>query len=336
MTSILNLAGRILPRACLAISLFSIICSCAPKSVRPPLPPGDIPVPPPVSQEDEQFGHEVLGGLSQKYELDYDHPRRSEVDEIVNRIAQAIGASNQPWHVHVFKAGSVKNAAATRGNHIFVWTGIINATTSEDELSAILAHEMAHVLLRHTEPTERESWAKVVVEGVAIAAAVGSSIATGGAYGADILVDVATALTKEIGQGILVNPYAREKEHEADELGLVLMKKAGYPPQAAIDFWSRALNDPAFTASISFFSTHPPARDRLERLQTIVNAMYGISGTPISTPLSAPSVTPTPVVYPTSPTGPLGAANSNAQPVPSYPIPTVTLDPDDSFDVRAK
>jgi len=170
-----------------------------------------------------------------------------------------------------------------------------------------------------------------------VAAAVGSSIATGGAYGADILVDVATALTREIGQGILVNPYAREKEHEADELGLVLMKKAGYSPQAAIDFWSRALNDPAFTASISFFSTHPPAKDRLERLQSIVNAMYGISGSPSSTPLSAPSVAPSPIVYPTLSTGVPTPINSNPKPVPSsYPVPAVTLDPDDSFDVRAR
>ncbi|HMO16499.1 MAG TPA: M48 family metallopeptidase [Oligoflexia bacterium] len=322
---------------------------------RPPLPPGVIPPPKPVSQADEQYGHEILGGLSLKYELDYDHPRRSEVDDIVAKIVDSIGASNYPWHVHVFKDRTVKNAAATRGNHIFVWTGIIDSTRNEAELSAVLAHEMAHVLLQHTEPTEEESWTQVLIEVTAMAAAVGSTIATRGAYGSDIVAEVAAALTRELGQGILVNPYTRDKEHEADEVGLFLMQKAGYPPEAAIEFWSRAVNDPAFSASLPFFSTHPPASDRLQRLQMTVYSMKNSSGNNFPGGFQAKATPPSPTQQGASTqtgTKPL-PPTTNSNPIPTstpsrsvaagrspmqgkYPGPAVVLDPNDSFDVRVK
>jgi hypothetical protein len=78
---------------------------------------------------------------------------------------------------------------------------------------------------------------------------------------------VTSGITQEVGSGILVYPYSRQLEHEADTVGLMLMAKAGYDPQGAIDFWKRAQKSPEFSSSVSFLSTHPAAENRLQQLQ---------------------------------------------------------------------
>ncbi len=246
-----------------------LITSCTP--ARRSFSPGEIPVAKPVTPAEEQYGHQLLNEFSKEYELDYDHPRRAEVDHIMNRITNALGAAKLPWHVHVFKAPQVKNAAATKGNHIFVWTGMIDATKDESELAGIISHEVAHVISRHTDASEEENLRKILVNIGAMAAGAAANIAIGGT-GGSIAGDIASNATGKLGAGILVYPYDRAKELEADEIGLFISAKAGYDPKSVINFWQRALSDPAFSSGIPFFSTHPPAADRLTNLQRLIPA----------------------------------------------------------------
>jgi metalloendopeptidase OMA1, mitochondrial len=331
----------------------AVFCSsCAPS--RASLAPGHIPPPRQVSLEDEKVGHQLLRQLSQKYPLDFDHPRRAEVDEIVHKLTDSIGASSQPWHVNVFTAPDVKNAAATRGNHIFIWTGMIDATRNKDELAAILGHEVGHILARHTDPSQDEVWRRVLVEGISVAAAIGVLATTRGAQGSNAAADLAASLTRAAGQGIFVNPYSQNKELEADQIGLYLMARAGYRPEAAIEFWERALHDPSFSASVPFLSTHPPASRRLDHLKGLILMMNNgsMSHTPVSasatqgtTPQHSPQhppQTPHQSVQP-SPLPPAFQAVSLEDPIPEAPpalaqtpATPVILKEGDSFDIRER
>jgi predicted Zn-dependent protease len=313
--------------------VFLIFFLCATSACAPgrrPIPPGYIPPAREVSIQDEQLGHEILGQLSQKYPLDYDHPRRAEVDEIVLKLTDAIGASSQPWHVNVFTDPSLKNAAATKGNHIFIWTGMIDTTRNKDELAAILAHEVGHILARHTEPSNQEIWTKVLVEGLSLAAGIGVVIASKGAHGSDVAADLATTLTRAAGTGIFINPYSRDKEYEADQIGIYLMEKAGYRPEAALDFWERALNDPSFSASIPFLSTHPPAADRLSRLRSLVLLMKSDTMNAIH-PYPFPNTKPSPVIPYNTRKKPLPIPSSESITPSKNPLGT-----NDSFDIRKR
>jgi predicted Zn-dependent protease len=319
------------------VTLFFSLIACAPQ--RRPIPLGEIPKPTKINPQDEQAGHEILGQLSQKYQLDYNHPRRNEVDQIVAKITSAIGASSDPWHVNVFADSSVKNAAATKGNHLFVWTGMIDTTQNEDELAGILGHEIAHVLLKHTEPTDGEAFRLVMIKLGAFAVGTAASIAVGGS-GAQIAGELASNATAKVGEGLLINPYSREKELEADIVGLYLVKKAGYNPHAVIDFWRRALNDPAFSSSIPFLSTHPPAIDRLGRLET---EFRRIENLPITIGRDASPQLPNlpPQKEPPTPNLPeVKVPNPSPSPFPSKEtkqLPGIKVDaplpPGDSFDV---
>lgn len=228
---------------------------------------GTIPKPRQVTVTDEQYGHKVLTALQDQFELDYSDPRYNKVVEIVGRLTKAAKADQDPWHVYLFKAPGVKNAAATRGNHVFVWSGMLDATNSNGELATILAHEISHVLAGHTDPDPNEEIKKLLISLGAAAAEIAINYGTSGS-GANInLGQLGGAVTQQIGAGVILNPYSRKLETEADTVGLMIMASAKYNPQEAINFWTRASNDPDFSSSAEFFSTHPLATKRLTNLQ---------------------------------------------------------------------
>ena len=252
----------------LAVSCFLICALSACISQRAPVPPGEIPRYAAPSQEDEQYGHKILSELTKRYQLDYNHPRTPDVYKIVEKLAGAAHANGEPWHVYVLKDDNFKNAAASRGNHVFVWTGILNATQDNDELAAIIAHEMSHVLAKHTAKDPNEQVRQTLVQLGSLAAGMAAAYATRSSSWSSQVGDLASSATEEVAGGFLVNPYSREKEAEADQIGLFLMADAHYDPAAAVRFWQRAARDPSFGSSLAFFSTHPPAQERAQLLST--------------------------------------------------------------------
>lgn len=239
--------------------------ACAP--VRTAVPAGTIPAPHATSIDDEQYGHQVLQEFSEQYEVDYNDPRLDNIQKVVDRLTKAAGADSAPWHVYLFKAPTVKNAAATRGNHVFVWSGIFNSLKSDEELATILGHEIAHVVAGHTDPDPNEEARRIMVNIGAIAAQIAVATVAKDPTLANNLGSMAGSVTQSVGEGALINPYSREIELEADHIGLMIMAKAGYDPHAAVEFWRRAQEDPAFSSGFEFFSTHPQAVDRWKKLE---------------------------------------------------------------------
>lgn len=235
---------------------------CAP--MRQPVPAGTIPNPPALTQDDEQYGHEVLSVLSEQYELDQNDKRIDRARSIVDRLTKAIGANKDPWHVYVFKDPTLKNAAATRGNHVFIWSGMMDSLPNDDELSVVVAHEVAHVLADHPTESDGEATASLISQ---IAAAVAQvAVIQSGAHTS--VADLTGQLTEGTLNGFIVNPESQRKELEADVIGLYLLAEAGIDPTLALKFWEKNLNNPDFGASLpQFFSSHPSSEERLEEVR---------------------------------------------------------------------
>ena len=240
--------------------LISLI-GCAP--TRPPIPPGEVPSADYVSAQDEAYGHEVLSELSDKFELDRDDNNINRVRDIVDRLADGGHVNQNPWHVHVLKDDSFKNAAATRGNFVFVWTGMLKTVRNDDELATILAHEMSHVLAKHTAEDPAEETSSILA---GVAGSVASAVLS--QQGLGPLADLGELLTRELVGAVLINPAAQDHELEADQIGLFLMADSGFDPQAAVDFWRRVQNDPDFSNDfLGFLSSHPSSSDRMHALE---------------------------------------------------------------------
>ncbi len=237
-------------------------------STRIPIPPGVIPEPQPVLAVDEQYGQQVLSQLSNSYKLDRSDARINRVRDIVDRLAHAAGADRNPWNVYVFADDKFKNAAATRGNFIFVWTGILNTVKNDSELAAILAHEMGHVLAGHTKATPDEEARQI---GTGVAGQIAGTVISAAGPGYDILGTLGELIVRASLQALLVNPEQQRQELEADQIGLYLMADARYDPSKATEFWKRVEVDPDFQgAPLEFLSSHPSSGTRLQKLEELL------------------------------------------------------------------
>lgn len=169
-------------------------------------------------------------------------------------------APGWPWEVNVLTLKDI-NAWAMPGGKMAVYTGLIerlNAT--DDELAAVMGHEIAHALREHA----RERIARQM--STQAASAIGSiaiQILTG--------VQLDPQLAGTVGQAVFVLPNSRENEQEADVIGVELMARAGYDPRAALTLWQKMGQAAGGGGPPEFLSTHPSSATRLRELQAYVD-----------------------------------------------------------------
>lgn len=244
------------------VLVLTLLSGCA--AQRQPIPAGVVPEQQEVSISEEQYGHQVFSQLSEHYPLDRDDARINRTREIVDRLTSRIKNNNNIWHVYVLVDDNLKNAAATRGNYIFVWTGMLKTARNDAELAAVLAHEIGHVLAGHTRPTPTEEVNDILSQVAKVATR--SAVSRSDPYSA--LAGLAAVVVEQAVKAVIVNPETQRKELEADTIGLFLMADAGYDPAAAFEFWQRLKDDPAFAEMpLEFLSSHPSSVERIENLK---------------------------------------------------------------------
>jgi predicted Zn-dependent protease len=173
------------------------------------------------------------------------------------------------WHFIVLEDDTI-NAFAAPGGFIFVTSGALRTSTSEDELAAILAHEVAHVVRGHAIGSIKKSrWAGVTKEFL------DSSVELS-PEAEKTMTDVFGGSIDDIVDGSLVKGYSKDTEFEADKVGLEILAEAGYDPNALIRYL-KILAQNQETGSGGFCATHPKATDRISRLEKQVAKMKKVT-----------------------------------------------------------
>ncbi|HEX6013560.1 MAG TPA: M48 family metallopeptidase [Geminicoccaceae bacterium] len=209
-------------------------------------------------EQERQLGEQAFGELRQEMPRSDDATYQLVLERVGERIVRASEADVPPerWDFVVFESDQL-NAFALPGGNVGVFEGMMRLVDSDDELAAVVGHEVGHVLARHA--AQRIGTQQVSRLGIGVVAA---------ALGAGGYADPGTAqalLGVGAQYGILL-PFSRGQELEADRIGMVLMARAGYDPEAAIDFW-RKMQAADGGKPPAFLSTHPADEERIARLR---------------------------------------------------------------------
>jgi predicted Zn-dependent protease len=182
---------------------------------------------------------------------------RQTAHRVASRVLSAAGEDPQAWEVVVFE-GEEANAFALPSK-IGVYEGMFDYAKSEDQLAAVIGHEIGHVQAEHS--AERVN-TEVTTQGAL--QLVSAALQVGDIGYANL---IAGALGAGTQYGVLL-PYSRNQELEADRIGLENMAKAGYDPQAAVELWQNMQS--AGGSPPAFLSTHPAPEQRIDELQELM------------------------------------------------------------------
>jgi len=184
-----------------------------------------------------------------------DAAANARVRRVGARIVEAAGLSDRSWDYAVFVSQS-PNAFVLPSGKIGVTTGLLALVQNDDQLAAVLGHEVGHVVARHAAERYSSSAAtSLVLSGVQSAA--GDYAKAAGAIG---------GLGAQLG---VLLPFSRRHELEADRLGVDYLQRAGYRPSEAIALW-RLMSEQRQGSTPEFASTHPSDASRIAALEEYI------------------------------------------------------------------
>lgn len=209
----------------------------------------------------EQMGVAAYQEMKQQTPVASDTKVQSYVRCVADAITRQLptDSARRDWEVTVFKDDTA-NAFALPGGKIGVHTGLLQVAENQDQLAAVIAHEVAHVLAQHS--AERVSQQFATRAGLDLVGAISGP-----------QTQTKQQLIGLLGLGAQVGillPYSRAQESEADVYGLELMAKAGFDPRASVALWQNMKASDG-QAPPEFLSTHPAPDTRIRELESRIS-----------------------------------------------------------------
>ena len=213
---------------------------------------------------------QIYENVKKKTQLSNDKKQLDEIKEIGRKIEDSVSAYfasinqkdptyNFQWEYILIDNKKIKNAWCMPGGKIAVYTGILEITKNKHGMAAVMGHEIAHAVAKHS--IERASRALILNVGTAAV-----DIFSGGAISRTSRttgVDVAGML-RTFG---IDNPFGRKQESEADYLGLIFSSLAGYDIRESVKIWERMKESFKGQEPPEWMSTHPSSTKRIQSLK---------------------------------------------------------------------
>jgi len=197
------------------------------------------------------MGIKVFNDLKSKAPIESNQKINNYILCVTNSILKFIDTENKGWEIVVLKDAN-PNAFAVPGGKMIINSGILKITNTDDELATVLGHEIGHIMAEHSK--ESMSHIDLMEKAMEIV---------------NNVTDDNEIVQEIMNQGakyLIVLPFSRLHELEADELGMVYMSKAGFDPRESIQFWKKfALISKSQSSRL--FSTHPSDESRIKNLE---------------------------------------------------------------------
>jgi len=211
-------------------------------------------------QEEMTMGATEAQKVVQTSKISTDKVLQERIKRIGKKIAAVSGRDDFAWEFTVIEDATL-NAFCLPGGKVFFYTGILKVTENDDQIAAVMGHEIAHALARHG--AERMSMQMASNLGAQVLA---SALNIPAQY--QNLYAQAYGVTSQVG---LILPYSRKFENEADQIGVYLMWRAGYNPQQALRFWENMSSaSKSGQKPPAFLSTHPADEERIRAIRAYI------------------------------------------------------------------
>ncbi len=217
---------------------------------------------------------QIYEKIKEKEKLSDDISKLNEIKEIGKRMEYSIGeyfnqsnmtdpTASFDWEYILIDNKKVKNAWCMPGGKIAVYTGILEVTKNTNGLAAVMGHEIAHAVAKHSVERASRNVATNVVLQI-------TDILTGGKLST---VNRTTGmntvgLLSQIG---ITNPFNRKQESEADYLGLIFSSLSGYNIRETTKIWERMKKANKGKEPPEFMSTHPSSSNRIKQINEWMN-----------------------------------------------------------------
>jgi beta-barrel assembly-enhancing protease len=212
-------------------------------------------------QQDVEIGRQAAVEAEKQLPLLNDRTVNTYLNRVIQRLAAHAPGAEYPYQIKAVNANEI-NAFSLPGGPMYVNRGLIATARSEAELAGVLAHEMAHVALRHG--TTQASKAYLGQAGLSI---------LGGLVGRSSSTSKIINSVGGFGLNAAFLKFSRDDEYEADATAADMMARAGYDPGAMADFFAVLRQEQGRDPSKleRFFSSHPPPANRESRIRQLAN-----------------------------------------------------------------
>lgn len=212
-------------------------------------------------QQEISLGLKAYTEVLSQNKVSKDPAVNTMVKRVGSRVAAAANRPGYNWEFSVIDDNETANAFALPGGKVAIYTGILPYTKDEAGLAFVLSHEVGHALARHgAERMSEQLLIQLGQQGLNIAIANKSPEAIQA-------INLGYGIASTVGVSL---PFSRIQEYEADNIGIILMAKAGYDPRKAPEFFERMMKEAPGKSTPEFLSTHPADDNRIRRLKSLI------------------------------------------------------------------
>jgi predicted Zn-dependent protease len=229
-----------------------------------------------TQEQEVELGQGITASILGAVKLHSDANLQRYVNRVGKWVAMHSARADLPWQFGVIEGESI-NAFAMPGGAVLVSHGLVKRLNSEAELAAVLAHEVAHVVLKHQLSAIQSSLNSDAWAGIGKDLA-GEAIGRRGGDAYGLKSAAANAGVDAVKNGVFLRPLDRGMEYEADRLGVVIATRSGYDPYGLAAVLQMLAQEKGDGSGADLFSTHPQPSDRMVELEKFVPTIGASTG----------------------------------------------------------
>ncbi|NUM53319.1 MAG: M48 family metalloprotease [Candidatus Hydrogenedentes bacterium] len=212
------------------------------------------------TEEEIQLGEKMSAEVEKSEKTLNNAAIQTYVRKIGERLADQSPRQDVPYAFTVIDNPEVVNAFALPGGHMYIYTGLMKICDNEAQLASVMAHEIGHVAAKHHGETLTRQMGYQVL--------------------ADLILGPSSPQRQralaQLATNAVAMHFSRDQEHESDRIGMDILFRAGYKPEAMVDFMRKMAQyeqengggrQPRF---LQFFASHPATTDRIANLDALV------------------------------------------------------------------